>query len=114
MLGYKDGYEKYEVFKVSKIILHPSTFDSGGMAAAEGMAWGLPGVSYDLESLKTYYPKGMIKSDINNKTNFADNIIKLLTDESYYNKKSEEARLLIASEWSWVKRFNDISDVIIK
>jgi len=31
------------------------------MAAMEAMAWSLPGVCFDLEALKTYYPKGMVK-----------------------------------------------------
>ena len=34
LLGFKDGSEKYAVFKQSKIIVHPAIFDSGGMAAA--------------------------------------------------------------------------------
>ena len=34
------------------------------MAAAEAMAWGLPGVSFDLESLKTYYQKVWLKHHV--------------------------------------------------
>ena len=46
------------------MVVHPAIFDSGGMAAAEAMAWGLPGVSFDLPALKTYYPQGMIKNPL--------------------------------------------------
>ena len=57
LLGFKDGEEKYEIFKQSKIVVHPATYDSGGMAAAEGMAWGLPGVSFEVISYeKLVYP----------------------------------------------------------
>lgn len=113
LLGFMDGKEKYEIFKQSKIILHPATYDSGGMAAAEGMAWGLPGVSFDLEALKTYYPKGMVKTDINNIDQFAENILKLLDNRIYYNTLSKEARDLIVEVWDWKKRAEKIYNLIL-
>lgn len=104
LLGFKDGMEKYEIFKQSKIMVHPATYDSGGMAAAEGMAWGLPGVSFDLEALKTYYPKGMVKTEQENIEQFSKNILKLLNDKDYYDKMSSDAHALIAETWNWDKR----------
>lgn len=108
LLGFKYGRDKYEIFKRSKIMVHPATYDSGGMAAAEGMAWGLPGVSFDLEALRTYYPKGMIKTPIGNLMIFADNILKLLNDEKLYYKTREEAIALVREEWNWDTRARDI------
>lgn len=104
LLGFLDGEQKYEIFKQSKIIVHPATYDSGGMAAAEGMAWGLPGVSFDLESLKTYYPYGMIKTKCYSLQEFAGNILLLLKDKKLYNKISKEALALITEVWDWKKR----------
>ena len=104
LLGYKTGREKYEIFKQAKIMVHPATYDSGGMASAEGMAWGLPGVSFDLESLKTYYPKGMIKARCFDFKKFAENILKLLSDRNFYNDTSKQARNLIAEVWDWKER----------
>ena len=108
LIGFKDGEGKYEIFKQSKIILHPATFDSGGMAAAEAMAWGLPGVSFDLEALKTYYPQGMVKVALGDLEKFSEEIIHLLDDQNYYRKFSSEARNLIVKDWCWNKRANDI------
>lgn len=104
LLGFLDGQEKYKIFKQSKIVVHPATYDSGGMAAAEAMAWGLPGVSFDLEALKTYYPNGMIKTKCFDKKNFSKNIINLLEDKKLYKKYSIEARKLIVQEWDWEKK----------
>jgi glycosyltransferase involved in cell wall biosynthesis len=112
LLGFRDGQDKYEIFKQSKIILHPATYDSGGMAAAEGMAWGLPGVSFDLEALKTYYPKGMIKTKIGDKEEFANNILRLLDDKVLYEKTSNDAHNLIIEVWNWDKRANNILNLI--
>lgn len=104
LLGFLDGQEKYKIFKQSKVVVHPAVYDSGGMAAAEAMAWGLPGVSFDLKALKTYYPKGMIKTKCFNLNNFADNIISLLEDSKKYEKFSKEAKQLILEKWDWQKR----------
>lgn len=106
--GFCLGQKKFNIIKNSKIVLHPATYDSGGMAAAEAMAWGLPGVSFNLEALKTYYPKGMIKIPCFNQNIFARNIIKLLTNQGIYSKYSSEARSLIVSSWDWKVRLNKI------
>jgi len=111
LLGFRDGEEKYAVFKQSKIVVHPAIYDSGGMAACEAMAWGLPGVSFNLESLKSYYPKGMLKTDCFNLVSFADKILKLLDEEKYYQKISFEA-LSWAREWDWQKKVQEFLEKV--
>lgn len=107
ILGFLDGEKKFEIFKNSKIIVHPAVYDSGGMAAMEGFAWGLPGVSFDLDALKSYYPKGMIKTDCFNLDLFAENILKLINDEGLYSRMSFEA-FELARSWDWDKRAEEI------
>jgi glycosyltransferase involved in cell wall biosynthesis len=114
LLGFMDGFKKYEIFKSSKIVVHPATYDSGGMAAAEAMAWGLPGVSYDLEALTTYYPKGMIKTKCFDQDEFARNIIKLLNNQKLYQKLSQDARQNILENWDWENKSNYIFKLSIK
>lgn len=106
-LGFRDGNEKYEIFKQSKVIVHPATYDSGGMAACEAMAWGLPGVSFDLDALKTYYPKGMLKTPCYDINKFAENILRLTKDEALYKKTSKDA-LEWAKEWDWDRRAENV------
>ena len=110
LFGFMDGSDKFDVFKQSKIVVHPATYDSGGMAPAEAMAWGLPGVGFDLEALKTYYPKGMIKTRCFNMTEFAENIIHLLSNPNYYQMLSKEAVQLINEQWDWEKQAQNIFD----
>lgn len=112
LLGFRDGAEKYEIFKESKMILHPAIYDSGGMAAAEGMAWELPAVSFDLGALKSYYPQGMLKASRFDLEDFAKNIISLLEDEKLYKKISEEALALVREKWDWRKRAEEIFESI--
>jgi glycosyltransferase involved in cell wall biosynthesis len=107
LLGFMDGPDKYEIFKQSKIVVHPAAYDSGGMAACEAMAWGLPGVSFDLESLKTYYPTGMIKTPCFDLSGFAQNIVNLLRDNELYERVSWDA-IAWAREWDWDKRLKEM------
>jgi len=100
LLGFLDGVPKIKIFKASKIVVHPAIYDSGGMAACEAMAAGLPGVGFDLEALKTYYPKGMIKTPCFDFEGFAKNILKLLEDKKLYKTTRKEA-VEWAREWDW-------------
>lgn len=111
LLGFLDGQPKFEIFKKSKIVLHPATYDSGGMAAAEAMAWGLPGISFDLEALKTYYPKGFLKASCFDLQGFADNIIKLLDDKALYQRLSQDA-ITLTRQWDWKIRANQVIEYI--
>lgn len=103
LTGFRNGEEKYNIFRQSRIVVHPATYDSGGMAAIEAMAWGLPGVSFDLEALKTYYPKGMLKTACFDLDGFAANIRLLLDDPVIYDRLKAEA-IELSKEWSWDKK----------
>ncbi len=107
LFGFKDGYEKLKIFKDSRVVVHPAIYDSGGMAACEAMACGLPGISFDLPALKTYYPKGMLKTPCYDLDVFAKNILLLLADEKLYEEMSKEA-LHWAKEWDWDKRAKEL------
>ena len=114
LFGFQDGDKKYQIFQQSKTVVHPAIYDSGGMAAAEAMSFGLPGVSFDLEALKTYYPKGMIKTQCFNLELFANNILQLLDNKKLYLQYSKEAKELIEQHWSWQTQAEKIFDLTFK
>ncbi|MBU3935623.1 glycosyltransferase [Patescibacteria group bacterium] len=111
-LGFLEGQKKYEIFQNSKMVLHPAIFDSGGMAAAEAMAWGLPAISFNLPALKTYYPQGMIKTPCFDHAQFAKNICRLLNDKKLYQATSLKASKLIIDKWNWNKKASEIFNTI--
>ena len=111
LLGFKEGIEKITILKKSKIVVHPATYDSGGMAACEAMACGLPGVSFDLQALRTYYPKGMLKVPCYDLREFAQKTLKLLVEEDLYNRTARDA-LEWAKEWDWDKRAPEVLEAI--
>lgn len=107
--GYlHDGDEKYAIFEDSEIVVHPAFYDSGGMAAAEAMAFGLPCVGFDLKSYLSYYPKGMMKVPTGNLRGFAEKIIILSSDQGLYNKLALEAGKMILTNYSWDVRAKEV------
>ena len=109
--GYLFGENKNKVLLSSKIMVHPAIYDTGGMAVCQGMSFGIPAISFDLEGLRYTYPKGMIKINCYNYTNFAEKIIKLLEDKEYYKKYSKDA-LILANGWGWKKRGQEFYDFL--
>lgn len=111
ILGYVDGEEKYKILKSSKVFLHTPVIDTGGMAAAEGMACGLPVVGFDLPGYKYCYPRGMLKAPIGDLEAFADLVLNLLHDEDLYHQTRNDA-LEFVQEWDWDKKAEQILEVL--
>ncbi len=107
-----DGEEKYQIFVNSEIVVHPSYFDSGGMASAEAAAFGLPIVGFNLPAYKYYYPKGMLKVPIGNKTAFAKAVIYLLVNSKERRKIGKEAMLSIHKNFDWKVRAKETLNLI--
>jgi len=112
LLGYKDGLEKYRFIIKSKIFLFPSYYESFGIVALEAMSCGLPVVAYDLPIFRDLFREGMIKVPILNNNSFADVIIKLLIDRSYYEKIAKRASEF-SKNFSWRKTGEDIHRAIL-
>lgn len=109
LLGYlHDGDIKYKVFESSEVVVHPAFFDSGGMAAAEAMAFGKPCVGFDLKSYLSYYPKGMLRVPVGDLKGFAKQILLLNIDRKLYTKMAKEAGGMIWHNWSWDERAHEV------
>jgi glycosyltransferase involved in cell wall biosynthesis len=111
LFGFKDGVEKYQIIKASRIVVHPAVYEVGGMAAAEALCCGLPGVSFDLPELRRYYPKGWLKTPPGNFDGFADCLNQLLTNPELYKTKGADA-LAAGLEWDWNARAKTIWEAI--
>ena len=107
-----DGEEKYKLFSQSKVVVHPAFYDSGGMAAAEIMAFGLPCVGFNLKAYESYYPVGMVKAEIGDIDQFAENIIKLLKNKKLSNDIGNKAEEIIHKKYSWDKRAKEVYNAI--
>jgi len=109
-----DGEEKYKIFAQSRIVVHPAFFDSGGMASAEAMAFGLPCVGFNLMAYKYYYPEGMEKVREGDLEAFADKVEELLQDNNLYKRIANEALHLIGDKWSWEYRARQILNAVLE
>ena len=103
--GYMfDGDEKFKIFAQSKIVVHPALFDSGGMASAEAMAFGLPVIGFDLPAYESYYPAGMYEVAVGSLSGFAAAILLLLRNKNLYKKLAYQAKIMVEKNWSWDDR----------
>src|SRR5207253_4263065 len=107
LLGFMDGAEKFAIVKRANLVVHPALYDSGGMAACEAFACGLPGVSFDLPALRSYYPVGMLKVSPFDLDEFAEAVLRLLSDERLRREMGAAARAY-AEEWDWDRRADEI------
>lgn len=109
LLGYVfDGDKKYSTFAQSKMVVHPAFYDSGGMAAAEAMAFGLPCVGFNLKAYESYYPKGMVKATYGDLDEFAQLVTTFLQNSALREKIGREAQKMIYNNYSWDERAEQI------
>ena len=109
LTGYLfDGDLKYQYFSQSKIVVHPAMYDSGGMAAYEAMAFGLPVIGFALKAFSSYYPKGMVTVKIGDKNLFAYQILELLKNNRKRSIIAKEGLLFITSAATWEIRSKQI------
>lgn len=101
-LGFLSGIPKFEVLKSSKLLVFPSTYESFGMVAAEGMACGLPVVAYALPVYGEIYPAGMIKARIGDINGLAQGILELLCNDGARENLSRQA-LEVSRAFTWEK-----------
>lgn len=115
LFGYLfDGPHKYDIFSQSKVVLHPAFYDSGGMASAEAMAFGIPIVGFDLIAYKSYYPKGMVKAKTGNIEDFAKQILFLLRNDKFRINLGQEGLKMLESNWSWDARVDSLLNMLLK
>lgn len=104
MAGFMDGRAKYQVFKSSRIFLMPSTYETGTMAAVEGMAAGLPVLAYDQEGYRHAYREGLIAgAPIGDFKALAPVVVEYLQDDALRSTASAAA-LREAARWAWPVR----------
>lgn len=114
-LGYLfDGEPKYKVISQSRIVVHPSFYDSGGMAAMEAMVFGLPCIGFNLKSYEFYYPTGMVKVSLGHLEKFSEIIVNYLTNKKLMSRAERNVRSIKWAEWSWTYRSSQVIDSILK
>ena len=108
------GFRKnpYGLLQMSKIMCMPSQWEGFGLAAVEAMAFGKPVIAS---------PVGGLQKIVNNdcgrvcvkKEEYVNELTKLLSDEVYYNKKSNEAGKR-AEEYNNIEKYAQQIEIIYK
>lgn len=107
--NYLDGAAKFSAYKSSRVFLHTPVWDTGGMAAGEAMAAGLPVVAFNNPGYKYTYPRGMLKAERESAKDFAAKVVELLKNPQLYNEVKADAEDFIKA-WDWKARADAIRD----
>lgn len=89
-MGIRDGIEKVNILKSSRMFVSASRFDTGNIALDEALACGVPGIVYDLPHLD--YPKGVMKIPVGNRERFISAILDLLIFEPKRKRLGKKAQ----------------------
>ena len=105
-LGYVNNEAKYVIYSSARVMVHPTVFDNNGMVAAEALCSGLPVVMYDLPALRHVYTTGCVKVPFGNKKAFAEEVVKLLSDDSYRVGVAPTTQEVndLRNHWDWPHR----------
>ncbi len=113
-LGVLDGAQKIQVLKSSSMFISASRFDTGNIALDEALACRIPGVIYDLPSMRREL--GVLKVPIGDTDRFVNAIEQLLDDNAVYKRLQADA-LKFARSIDWSIRAKEIlkfaSDTIV-
>ena len=102
--------ERFKLISQAKIFLMTSYFESYWLVNIEAMKYWLPVIAYNLPVFEIF-KKWMIKISILDNNIFSKEILKMLEDKNYYEKKSKEA-LEFASNYSWEKTGEEIYNLM--
>jgi glycosyltransferase involved in cell wall biosynthesis len=94
-LGSVSEQEKILVLQKSRIFVGPSFEEGWGISLAEAMSYGLPAVVYELPVLKELFKAGPVFVELGDVKELAAKITIMLSDESFYNTKSEEGKYCV-------------------
>ena len=105
VLGFLEDDKTFSILKASKIFLFPSHEEGWGIAIAEACGCGLPVVSWDLPVYQEIFADYTFQIKENNTDAFAEQIIKLLFDDSYQREVGSKGREFIKKcSWAEVAR----------
>jgi len=105
-MGYVNNEAKYRIYAQSRLLVHPTVFDNNGMVAAEALCTGLPVVMQDLPALRHVYTTGCVKVPFGDKSAFAAEVVRLLTDPAHYASVAPTPAQVAAlrAHWDWGNR----------
>lgn len=98
-LGHLNDDETFSLLKSSRVFVFPSHEEGFGISMLEAMACELPVVAYDLAAYRVF-GDALIKVPLRDKRNFAEALLRLLSDEQIRKELSGKARKM-ASQFDW-------------
>jgi glycosyltransferase involved in cell wall biosynthesis len=100
--GFTSEKEKFELMRRAHILIHPSQQEGFGLTIPEAGIVGTPAVAYNVLGLRDIIKNGENGLLVNKNTplGLAEEIVAILSDESYYKKLSRSA-IEYSKKFNW-------------
>ena len=102
-----DKIELPSIYKICDVVLVPSLYEGLGLIAIEAMRTGIPVVTSNTSSIPEIVGEEGMTCDPTDDTQITKNIIKLLTDKEFYQKKINDG-LIRSKLFNYDKMNEDI------
>ncbi len=110
--GFIEDSDLPYIYNLATIFLFPSFYEGFGLPPLEAMQSGTPVLTSNSSSLPEVVGKGGIMHDPKNYGGFAEDIIKLLGDDNFYQEMREKG-ILQAKRFSWQKTAQEVIDTFM-
>ena len=101
VMGYVDETLKFELLRSSKVMIYPSYIDTFAISVLEALTVGTPVVAYSIPAISVNYrTEAVRKVPIGDMKGMAEEVAKLLRDNSLLNYLSMEA-INFAKKFTW-------------
>ena len=101
-LSYLPDDRAYSMIKSAQVFITPSYEEGFGISMLEAQFLGRPVVAWHLPVFDEIFKKGMVKVKVGDLERFAREVVRLLTDNNFYQKFSKEA-VVNAKQYDWDK-----------
>lgn len=113
VLGYQENEAVYRYLKSSKVFIFTSREEGWGISIAEAMACGLPVIAFELPVYRYVFPKGIVLIKNRDTSQFASQVIDLLSDAQRLEILGNEGNEYVLSKYSWDKIAQKEKDLMI-
>ncbi len=111
--GYLSDEDLVKTFQTADLLVHPSQYEGFGLPVLEAMACGVPVISSNASSLPEVAGDAAILVDPNDVDAYAENIVKILSNDKLAEKLSQQG-IAQAANFSWKKNARQTIEVYKK
>jgi glycosyltransferase involved in cell wall biosynthesis len=111
--GSLEGDAKWSVLRATRVLLFPSTYESFGIVAVEGMAAGAAVVGYDIEVTRRAFGDAIWRVPVGDVQALASAAVTCFTNQDAWELQHKRS-LAVAAKYDWDAAADSLAERIVK